>query len=114
MLTCVCCYVVQCANAKEVWLEMDLIDPLLVSCLWSEVCCVYIQCYINRQHEALVVFKPNHCIKAALNSLGSKCKPDSPEIGRTEINEVANEANVDKRQAFSAGDAVSSLPLFQH
>ncbi|KAL5517197.1 hypothetical protein EMCRGX_G002697 [Ephydatia muelleri] len=27
----------QCANAKEVWLEMDLIDPLLVSCLWSEV-----------------------------------------------------------------------------
>eukprot|EP00731_Ephydatia_muelleri_P002507 Em0001g2507a len=26
----------QCANAKEVWLEMDLIDPLLVSCLWSE------------------------------------------------------------------------------
>eukprot|EP00731_Ephydatia_muelleri_P002516 Em0001g2516a len=26
-----------CANAKEVWLEMDLIDPLLVSCLWSEV-----------------------------------------------------------------------------
>ena len=60
-----------------------------------------------------MVFKPNHRIMAALNSLRSKCKPGSPER-RTEINEVANEANVDKRQAFSAGDAVSSLPLFQH
>eukprot|EP00731_Ephydatia_muelleri_P034319 Em0055g6a len=59
----------------------------------------WIQCYINRQHEALVVFKPNHRIMAALNSLRSKCKPGSPER-RTEINEVANEANVDERQGL--------------
>ena len=34
-----CCSIFQLASAKEVWLEMDLIDPLLTSCLWSEVCC---------------------------------------------------------------------------
>lgn len=30
---------IQCASAKEVWMEMDLTDPFQMSCLWSEVCC---------------------------------------------------------------------------
>ena len=64
-----------------------------------------------------MVFKPNHRIMAALNSLGSKCKPGSPER-RTEINEVANEANVDKRQRLFLlavlYPIVTPLSLFQH
>ncbi|KAL5517171.1 hypothetical protein EMCRGX_G002664 [Ephydatia muelleri] len=83
------------SSCNRLW-QNTTSSPCLQNTVWLFP---WIQCYINKQHEALVVFKPNHRIMAALNSLGSKCKPGSTEI-RTEINEVANEANVDKRQGL--------------
>ena len=56
--------------------------------------------------EALVVSKPSHHVIAARNSLGSKCRPGSPE-GRTEIQEVAKEAEAERRRALLAGEAES-------
>ena len=45
------------------------------------------------------------------NSLGSKCRPGSPE-GRTETHEVAKEAEVERRRALFAGEAESYKLLY--
>ena len=50
-----------------------------------------------------MVSKPSHHEIAVRNSLGSKCVPGSPE-GRTETQEVAKEAEAERRQALFAGE----------
>ena len=50
-----------------------------------------------------MVSKPSHHDIAVRNSLGSKCVPGSPE-GRTETQEVAKEAEAERRQALFAGE----------
>ena len=60
----------------------------------------------SRQQEVLVLSKPSHHEIAVRNSLGSKCRPGSPE-GRTETHEVAKEAEAEKRRALFAGEAES-------
>ena len=53
-----------------------------------------------------MVPKPSHHEIAVRNSLGSKCMPCSPE-GRTEIQDVANGAEAERRQALFNGEAES-------
>ena len=50
-----------------------------------------------------MVSKPSHHDIAVRNSLGSKCVPGSPE-GRTETQEVAKEAEAERRRALFAGE----------
>ena len=50
-----------------------------------------------------MVSRPSHHVIAVQNSLGSKCRPGSPEI-RAEIHEVAKEAEAERRRAFFAGE----------
>ena len=50
-----------------------------------------------------MVSKPSHHEIAVRNSLGSKCVPGSPE-GRTETQEVAKEAEAERRRALFAGE----------
>ena len=60
-----------------------------------------------------MVSKPSHHEIAVRNLLGSQCVPSSPE-GRTETQEVAKEAEAERRRALFAGedmlkDKLSSL-----
>ena len=50
-----------------------------------------------------MVSKPSHHEIAVQNLLGSKCVPGSPE-GRTETQEVAKEAEAERRRALFAGE----------
>ena len=50
-----------------------------------------------------MVSKHSHHEIAVRNSLGSKCVPGSPE-GRTETQEVAKEAEAERRRALFAGE----------
>ena len=53
-----------------------------------------------------MVSKPSHNEIAVQNSLGSKCVPGSPE-GRTETQEVAKEAEAERRRALFAEEGKS-------
>ena len=50
-----------------------------------------------------MVSKPSHHEIAVWNLLGSKCVPGSPE-GRNETQEVAKEAEAERRRALFAGE----------
>ena len=50
-----------------------------------------------------MVSKPSHHEIGVRNLLGSKCVPGSPE-GRTETQEVAKEAEAERRRALLAGE----------